>query len=147
MKTYFSDEPWVQTYALYLRTLVFVQEMGVSPSVEFDHLDNTDHPYLLMMDNSIPVGAVRYLQKDDQTVHPDCLCVLDGYRNRSIGFRLILMIEQKAMENGCVFSVIRSHKSTIPFYHQLGYMVASAEYIEDGNLYVEMQKSLIPSLV
>ncbi len=147
MKTYFSNEQWAQTYGLYLRNIVFVQEMGVSPSVEFDHLDNYDHPYLLMMDNGLPVGAVRYLQKDSETVHPDSLCVLEEYRNRSIGFRLMLMIERKALENGCVFSVIRSHTRTIPFYHQLGYSVASEEYIEDGNLYVEMQKSLIPSLV
>lgn len=147
MKTYFSNEEWVYTYAIYLRTLVFVQEMGVSPHIEFNHLDNKKYPYLLILNNGIPVGTVRYRKLDEQTIQPDCLCVLKEYRNQSIGFRLMLMIEQKALEDGCQLSLIRSHTALIPFYHQLGYSVISTEYIEDGQLYVDMQKNLIPTLV
>ena len=142
MTIYFSAERWVQAFAFYLRTLVFVQEQAIDPQLEFDHLDTDDRRYFLLMIDEQPVATLRYQFKSETVIQPDRLCVLKQYRNRSLGTELMTRLEEQARKDGCQLAVLSAEVTAVTFYHQLGYHSFGENYLEDGLLCVQMQKKL-----
>lgn len=138
----FNNAPWNKAAAFYLRTLVFVQEQGISPKSEFDALDIDSTFYLVIYHDSIPIATARYQQDDEHTLRPDRLCVHKGWRKQGIGRRVILELEQIGKKQHCTLSRIHGEKQAIGFYKKLGYQVVSDEFIEDGIICVLLEKKL-----
>ncbi|MGX4685878.1 GNAT family N-acetyltransferase [Vagococcus sp. JNUCC 83] len=138
----FNNNPWNKAAAFYLRTLVFVQEQGISPKSEFDALDIDSTFYLVIYHDSAPIATARYQQDDEHTLRPDRLCVHKGWRQQGIGRRVILELEQIGKKQHCTLSRIHGEKQAIGFYKKLGYQVVSDEFIEDGIICVLLEKKL-----
>ncbi|MGO3731574.1 MAG: GNAT family N-acetyltransferase [Vagococcus sp.] len=138
----FNNEQWIKAASFYLRTLVFVQEQGISPKAEFDVYDSDRTNYLVIFHNHIPIATGRYQQDDLYTVHPDRVCVKKEWRKKGVGRRVILELEHQGKLNKCQLSRIHGEKQAIPFYKKLGYSVVSDEFIEDGIICVKLEKKL-----
>lgn len=95
----FNNAPWNKAAAFYLRTLVFVQEQGISLKSEFDDLDIDSTFYLVIYHDKSPVGTIRYQQDDETTLRPDRLCVHKMMRKQGLGRRLILELEKLVKNN------------------------------------------------
>lgn len=138
----FNNAPWNRAAAFYLRTLVFVQEQGISLKAEFDELDVDSTFYVVIYYNNSPVATARYQQDDEKTLHPDRLCVDKSMRKQGLGRRLLLELEQIGHKQHCTLSHIHGEKQAIGFYQKLGYKVVSDEFIEDGIICVILEKKL-----
>lgn len=138
----FNNAPWNKAAAFYLRTLVFVQEQGISLKSEFDDLDIDSTFYLVIYHDKSPVGTIRYQQDDETTLRPDRLCVHKMMRKQGLGRRLILELEKIGKKQHCTLSRVHGEKQAIGFYQKLGYQVVSDEFIEDGIICVLLEKEL-----
>ncbi|MGX7243686.1 GNAT family N-acetyltransferase [Enterococcus quebecensis] len=142
MHTHFGNERWHQAAAFALRYDVFVLEQEISLQEEFDALDTNERNYFVVYEGYLAIGTIRYQKKDAVTIQPDRFCVRKEYRGKGIGKQLLLLLEEKAIGDGCLFSVLSAEKTALSFYKSLNYTVNSAEYIEDGILCVEMIKKI-----
>lgn len=142
MHIHFGCERWHQAAAFAIRYEVFVREQGISLQDEFDSLDTVDRNYFVAYENSLVVGTIRYQKKDDITIQPDRLCIKKTFRGQGLGKKLLLLLEEKAINEGCHFSLLSAEISAILFYENLGYSIHSDTYLEDGILCVEMGKKI-----
>ncbi|MDA9469951.1 GNAT family N-acetyltransferase [Enterococcus sp. 5H] len=142
MHIHFGSERWHQAAAFALRYEVFVLEQGILPQDEFDSLDISDRNYFVAYEDSLVIGTIRYQKKDDITIQPDRLCIKKNFRGKGFGKKLLLLLEQKAINEGCQFSLLSAETSAILFYENLGYSIHSDEYLEDGILCVKMSKKI-----
>lgn len=143
MNIYFSNKTWVQAAAYYLRMTVFVQEQGIPLTLEFDHFDTDQREYVLIMNDSQPVGTVRYQLANPTTLQPDRLCVALAYRHQGIGQQLLAIIEERACREGCLLSELSAEITATDFYLKLGYHVSSQPFLEDGIPCLKMTKKLL----
>lgn len=142
MHIHFGSERWHQAVAFALRYEVFILEQGILAQDEFDSLDTSDRNYFVAYEDSLVIGTIRYQKKDDITIQPDRLCIKKNFRGQGIGKNLLLLLEEKAINDGCQFSLLSAETSAILFYEKLGYSIHSDEYLEDGILCVEMFKKI-----
>lgn len=143
MKEYFGALPEIQSAAFYLRYQVFVIEQEIAPDLEFDLLDTPDRKYLVFFKENIPVGTIRYQKIDELTLNPDRLCVGRDYRKQGLGKKLLKRIEEQAISEGCIHSILSAEVSAQSFYEKLSYRVVSDVFEEDGIPCVKMQKDLV----
>lgn len=139
----FNNQQWTKAASFYLRMLVFVQEQGISPKMEFDSYDTDSTSYVVIYYRSIPIATGRYQQDDQTTLHPDRLCIRKDWRKKGIGRRVLLELEHRGKVNGCTLSRIHGEKQAVGFYKKMGYHVVSDEFIEDGVICLKLEKSLI----
>ncbi|APB31427.1 MULTISPECIES: GNAT family N-acetyltransferase [Vagococcus] len=138
----FNNAPWNRAASFFLRTLVFVQEQGISLKAEFDALDIDRTFYIVIYYDNTPVATARYQQDDEKTLRPDRLCVHKNWRKQGLGRRLLLELEQIGRKQHCTLSRIHGEKQAVGFYQRLGYKVVSDEFIEDGIICVLLEKEL-----
>lgn len=143
MKEYFGASPELQAAAFYLRYQIFVLEQNILPELEFDKLDTPDRQYLVLFDEQQPVATVRYQKLDDQTLNPDRLCVHADYRDQQLGSRLLEYIENRAIQEGCRYSILSAEVTAQTFYEKRDYHVISDIFQEDGIVCIKMKKTLV----
>lgn len=142
MHIHFGNERWNQAAAFALRYEIFVLEQEISLHDEFDKLDTIDRYYFVAYEGTLAIATIRYQNKDNRTIQPDRFCVRKDYRNRGIGKKLLLLLEDQARNDGYKCSMLSAEKTALPFYKSLHYSVNSEEYLEDGIVCVEMIKKL-----
>lgn len=142
MHTHFGHERWHQAAAFALRYDVFVLEQGISLQDEFDELDTQNRDYFVVYTQSLAIATIRYQRIGDDVIQPDRFCVRKEFRGKGIGKNLLLLLEEKALADGCAFSIISAEKTALAFYQSLNYSINSEEYLEDGILCLEMIKKI-----
>ena len=124
---------WQQyAYAIYIRTLVFVQEQNCSEKNEFDPQEDEATHFLCWV-NHEPAGTARYRILDAKTGKIERIAILKNYRGQGAGKALVSHIENTLKQMPDITSIIMSAQDhALPFYKKLGYQVTGEGYIDEG---------------
>lgn len=110
-----------------LRTLVFVDEQNVPPSLEIDGLD-PQCKHVKAIVNDLTVGTGRLLPDG----HIGRMCVHKDYRQYGIGSLLLKMLVEQAIKLKYPQIALNSQSDAIPFYEKHGFIVDSEEFMDAG---------------
>jgi predicted GNAT family N-acyltransferase len=108
-----------------IRDQVFVQEQGVSPSIESDGKDSSCTHFLLRRDN-VPLGCAR-LQEDGKVTR---MAVLPEQRGGGLGAALLSAIIEHAKTSGTRYLFLHAQDQAMKFYQDAGFKVDGEGFLE-----------------
>ncbi|WP_177166848.1 GNAT family N-acetyltransferase [Allopseudospirillum japonicum] len=126
-----------QKYCTAIRHQVFVQEQKVPPELELDALDPHCEHYLLLV-NQKPVGTAR-ISKEGKLGR---LALLKPVRGHGLGRKLMQFIVARARQRGWPKITLAAQTTSLGFYQQLGFGIASETYIDAGLPHQDMVMTL-----
>ncbi|RLL45081.1 GNAT family N-acetyltransferase [Oceanobacillus piezotolerans] len=132
--------PEEREQAFQVRLEVFVHEQKVPKEIELDEFDDTAM-HFLALDNHKPIAASR-LRFVEEYGKLERICVLKGYRGKSIGKALIQAMEVEIKEKGYKKAKLNAQIHAVEFYSKLGYETVSDEFMDAGIPHVTMIKAL-----
>ncbi|PWA12758.1 GNAT family N-acetyltransferase [Pueribacillus theae] len=125
--------------ALYVRSVVFVEEQHVPVELEIDEHENHAIHFIVYNDEEKPIGAGR-LRKVDNGGKIERISVLREFRNKGLGRLLMQKIEQTAKEKQWLPLLLNAQIQVETFYKSLGYSTCSETFMEAGIPHVSMKK-------
>lgn len=131
-----------------VRMIVFVEEQAVPPEEELDAYDLTaTHFYVRQSppsegDPTGIVGAARLLDKGNGLGKVGRVAILQAYRGRRLGARLMRFIEETARRQGFSRLALDAQVYAIPFYERLGYVAEGDIFLDCDIEHRFMQKTL-----
>lgn len=127
--------------ALQIRHTVFVGEQAVPAEMEIDELENkTD--YVVGYIDDKPVATARVLPIGQDTYKIQRVAVLKNYRGKQLGKKLMLEIEQYALQNKQSYLILGAQDHAIGFYSNVGYTIAGNGYLDAGIPHHDMKKEI-----
>lgn len=127
-------------YAVYIRTLVFIQEQNCPAKNEFDHQEDEAVHFLCWVNNE-PAGTARYRILDARTGKIERIAVLKNHRGQGAGRALVSHIANTLSQIAGITSIIMSAQDhALPFYQKLGYQVIGEGYMEEGIPHHKIEK-------
>lgn len=127
--------------ALAIRMEVFVNEQQVPESLEIEGEEDAIH-FVLYDDNSVPLGTVRLVSKDKDTMKIQRMAILKSARAKGAGKKLMNYAEYIAKSKGATTLVLGGQLHALPFYESLGYSISSDLYLDAGIEHKDMIKHL-----
>lgn len=132
------------TTALQIRRTVFIREMNVSEAIEIDNFDETptacDH--FIIMNENIPVGALRCRHITDEVMKPERFCLLPEHRSKGYGRAVIRLLTEIYTGTGIHTFVVHTKLQSADFYVRCGFRPVSAPFSEANVPHVKMIKTL-----
>ncbi|MDJ0619200.1 MAG: GNAT family N-acetyltransferase [Calothrix sp. MO_192.B10] len=124
-----------------IRKIVFQEEQGINPELEFDGLDEiSQHLIAFLNDQAVGTARIRYL--DDTTAKIERLAVLPMARRKGIG-KQITMVALDVIANQNVSQVVVHAQEYIKdLYEKLGFQPEGELFEEAGIRHVKMRKIL-----
>ena len=123
---------------MWLRRVVFIKEQNVAEHEDVDGKDS-NCTHVLAVSNGIPVGAARF-QQLDSFVKIQRVCVLKEQRGHRIGVKIIkFIIGQVSSSEGIAAIRLGAQTHALEFYHKLGFIECSEEYLDAGILHRDME--------
>lgn len=121
--------------ALDIRRQVFQEELGWTPDMDQDLVDNyAYHLVLLLSDVPVATGRISFYGPGKALLSR--ICVLPKYRRQGIGDGLVKILDFKASTMGMKTSVVETVTSLMPFYQRIGYVKTGA----GRDSYIMMEK-------
>jgi predicted GNAT family N-acyltransferase len=134
--------PARQDAAFAIRRKVFVQEQGVSESLEIDGRDG-EAWHLLALLAEHPVGTLRVRRVEDgQVAKIERVAVLAEARGHAVGQALMQAALARAAAEGCRLAKLHAQLQVQGFYAKLGFEAYGPEFEEDGIMHVAMRRPL-----
>jgi len=129
------------TACMLLRRAVFIKEQNVAEHEEVDGQDqNCTH--VLAIANGMPAGAARFQQLGSY-VKIQRVCVPKEHRRHGIGAEVIKFIVGHVSNSGGIASIrLGAQTHALEFYHKLGFIECSKEYLDAGILHRDMELRL-----
>lgn len=117
------------------RAIVFVKEQGIN-CVDPDTVDYSAIHIFAMKDEGI-YAYLRAYRVDDETVKVGRILAVP--HRQGIGTELMkFAIKEIIHRTGCKRIVMDAQKYAVKFYENLGFVVTSDDYYEEGVLHVDM---------
>ena len=110
--------------ALKIREIVFVEEQGISKNMDVDGKDR-QAIHALMFDHGVGIATGRLLCEGNQKGHISRIAVLNDYRGKKLGSKIIEFLELEAKKMGVPGVYLHPHDYLESFYHNLGYQTVS----------------------
>ena len=124
-----------------LRKTIFIEEQGVSETIEMDGLDDQATLILAKM-NHQPIGCARYRLLENY-IKVERVGVLKDYRGQGIGQAIMAFIEQEIASSSPILTIkLHAQDHAISFYHHLGYQDIGEPFYEAGILHQAMIKHI-----
>ncbi|MUL39125.1 GNAT family N-acetyltransferase [Gloeocapsopsis dulcis] len=124
-----------------IRRVVFQEEQGVDPALEFDGQDAIAQQIIAYL-NAQPVGTARVRYLDAKTAKIERLAVLSVARGQGIGKQLMQKAIELATEQKMQEVVIHAQEYIKALYQQLGFIQEGETFDEAGIPHVKMRKKL-----
>lgn len=124
------------TDAHYIRTVVFVDEQGISLEEEFDGTDACAI-HLVAYEDGAPVATGRILKADGQLIIGRIATVKE-HRKKGYGDLIVRMLIRKAFSMGEQTQHIHAQKAAQGFYEKLGFVAYGDVYDEAGIEHISM---------
>jgi predicted GNAT family N-acyltransferase len=125
-----------------LRIRVFCDELGVSPDVEFDGLDDESLQLVALDENGV-VATCRLRLIGDA---PDCklerMAVDARLRGIGVGGKLLAGAEDLGRDQGAASMVLNSQLRAQAFYASHGYEPEGETFMDAGIEHIRMTKAL-----
>ena len=140
MSTYIEIADWatLQDAAAQVRVAVFVQEQGIPAEEEWDFEDATALHAVLFDTSGQALGTARLLQPEAGIAKIGRMAVLNTWRNKGYGARLLCALISTARARQDTEIRLSAQRSAQAFYAQHGFQVAGAPYDEVGIPHVAM---------
>ena len=129
------------THAHTIRELVFQQEQGVEPALEFDGQDEISEHIIAYLDGQ-PVGTARIRYLDDRTAKIERLAVLPIARGKGIGKQIMQLALDIAAKKNIQEAVIHAQHYIMGLHQKLGFEREGEVFEEAGIPHVKMRKKL-----
>ena len=111
-----------------VRRLVFIEEQGIDPALEWD-ADDAEATFAVAMDaQNHAIGTARLLNAGKI----GRMAVLPAYRRRGVGTALLLHLLGIARERGHQRIVLSAQQSVMEFYAKQGFSPVGPPHIEVG---------------
>jgi predicted GNAT family N-acyltransferase len=127
--------------AMDLRVRVFVDEQGVSPEAELDHLDEASLQVVGLDDTGV-IATCRLRDLGDSEWKLERMAVDRRRRGLGAGARLLEGAEREARESGAREMVLHAQRRAEPFYAAHGYVAEGDIFMEAEIEHVRMRKGL-----
>lgn len=125
-----------------IRCIVFQEEQGVEPELEFDGLDESAVHLLAYLDGE-SVGTARIRQLDPQTAKIERLAVLSNVRGFGIGTKLMeTALELISRNKNYQKVVVNDQKYVKNLYEKLEFQAIGEPFDEAGISHIKMIKYL-----
>ena len=131
--------PWEQAraHAAPIRFAVFVEEQGVPLAIELDEMDEKALHALAFYAGD-PIATGRLLPDG----HIGRMAVLQAWRGRGIGGRILAKLMDAARARGDREIVLSAQVHAMAFYRAHGFVEEGAEYMDAGIPHVDMRRAL-----
>jgi predicted GNAT family N-acyltransferase len=127
----------------HIRELVFQQEQGVDPSLDWDGLDDRcDHLVAYILQK--PVGVARLRSLDATIAKLERVAVLKVWRGLGIGQALVNAAIDVATTRGVTILTLHAQLPSVSFYEALGFIPSGESFLEAGIGHLKMVKQLHP---
>ncbi|WWC90298.1 uncharacterized protein L201_005231 [Kwoniella dendrophila CBS 6074] len=126
-----------------IRKEVFVDEQGYDISIETNNDDNRSTHFLLLLNEQIPIGTLRFINENNQLGR---FAILKEYRGLGLGKPLLIAVHDyvKAKGGKEVWCQSQAGDPTqggvdaTGFYKRLGYIDKGDRYIKEGTEHQDM---------
>ncbi|HEV7394565.1 MAG TPA: GNAT family N-acetyltransferase [Burkholderiales bacterium] len=111
-----------------VRRAVFIEEQGVSESLEWDDEDERSRHVLATDADGIPIGTGR-LRRDCQIGR---MAVVREWRGRGVGSTILKTLLEIARNDACDSVRLHAQTHAISFYARCGFIAVGPEFMEAG---------------
>lgn len=121
-----------------IRKIVFVDEQGVPPEIEWEHEDDSTH--FLALSDYKPCGACRW-RKTDKGFKLERFAVLKDFRGHGIGRAMIATALDDLPSNAGVI-YLNAQLEAVSLYAKFGFVAEGDHFDEAGIKHVRMVKKV-----
>jgi predicted GNAT family N-acyltransferase len=121
-----------------VRAEVFIREQGIPPGLEWDGRD-VDCDHVLARDADGRALATARLMPDGRIGR---MAVLDGWRRRGIGRRMMELLLQQARRRGLRETYLHAQLEVAEFYRKAGFRRDGEHFVEAGLPHVHMRRRI-----
>lgn len=122
-----------------LRRDVFMNEQGFKN--EFDEIDDRA-THVIIYDDNTPVATGRLFTDDGENYIIGRVCVAKDYRDKKLGKRVIMALEEDARKMGGKSVSVSAQCRVQGFYEKLGYEPTDDLHDDEGCPHITMVKKL-----
>jgi predicted GNAT family N-acyltransferase len=122
-----AEQPGLASQAHQIRELVFVEEQGVDPELEYDEFEDEAMHYLLYAEG-VPVSTARW-RISGEGIKLERFATLRDYRNRGLGSILLKKLMEDIIPLGEKI-YLHSQLKAIPFYNRHGFVKSGKQFSE-----------------
>lgn len=127
--------------AFKIRRSVFIEEQGISESLEMDGNDSSAL-HMLAKKNGRAVGTARIRFTADKGAKLERMAVLKQLRGTGIGKGIIAFFERECTKRGIEHITLNAQYSVIGFYKACGFRETGLPFLEAGIKHIRMDKKL-----
>ena len=130
----FDSEPGIK----HVRETVFIKEQNVPVELEWDDADHTALHVIAKTNNGDAIATARLLENG----HIGRMAVLEAFRFKGIGTRMLNTLLEKARESGFYQVFLNAQTSAVGFYQKSGFNPEGDEFLDAGIPHYRMVKEL-----
>ena len=127
--------------ALYIRKKVFVEEQGISDTLDRDGNDSLAF-HVLVTKEDHTIGTVRIRFLDNQQAKLERMAILKPSRRVGIGRGVISFLEKELKKRGVGRIVLHAQYPAIDFYKNCGFEETGLPFLEAGIRHNRMEKDI-----
>jgi len=127
--------------AFEVRRQVFVKGQGVPEDVELDE-DDKEALHMVVKDGDRVIGTARVLFPSADLAKIERMAVLDPFRRRGIGSRIISFLIEELRNRQIEEAVLHAQYQVVAFYKSCGFEEIGLPFLEVGIKHIKMQRRL-----
>lgn len=121
-----------------VRRVVFLEEQGVPPALEWDEWDVRSRHFLALDATGQPIGTARLLPDG----HIGRMAVLRPWRRRGVGSALLCHVLNAARSAGFTQVELAAQTHALGFYQRLGFVAYGPDFMDAGIPHCNMRLAL-----
>ncbi|WP_215143598.1 GNAT family N-acetyltransferase [Exiguobacterium qingdaonense] len=112
-----------------VREIVFIQEQGIDPSLEYDDLDDACIHVVGLLDSE-PVTTARLRPVDAKVGKVERVATIQSARGQGYAKDIMNEVERVAKRQGLVELRLGAQLTALPFYEKIGYEAFGDEFMD-----------------
>lgn len=128
-----AEAEWQRAGAYSVRIQGMNRQHHISLREEFDEHDGDGTRYIVLLEDGYPIATCRFYEISRESVILGRVVVLQDYRGKNLGRRVVQEAEQWIEECGYREIVIESRIVAVAFYEKLGYTTENENVIKSGS--------------
>ena len=127
--------------AFRVRTQVFVEEQGIPEDLELDEYDSKAL-HMVVKDGDKVIGTARVLFLATNQAKLERMAVLEPFRRRGIGRRIISFLSEELRNRQVEQVVLHAQYLAVAFYESCGFEETGSPFWEAGIKHIKMRRQL-----
>lgn len=127
--------------ALDIRKRVFVEEQGISETLEIDGNDSSAL-HIIVKKGDIAVGTIRIRFLDNRQAKLERMAILKPSRGAGIGKGIITFLEEELKRRGIEQIVLHAQYYVKDFYTKCGFRETGLPFLDADIQHIRMEKAI-----